>query len=325
MNILQFIQTFPTEEKCLEHFAAMRLERGIKCEKCGENTKHYWLQDQKRFKCSKCKTKSSYKSGTLMENSKLTIQQWFMILHLMTSTKKTFSALEMQRQLGIKRYEPVWYAMHKIRATMGKRDEKYKLMGEIEIDDAFFTTVELTDKLGEDEPLKRGRGSQKKSQVMVMVESVPVTEEIKTGKYGNSAKHRPSRKMGYLKMVVMDDLSSEGINYEVKKYVDEKANVITDGWKGYTKLPEVIAEHQQETVPAKEAHKTLPWVHTNIGNSKRILDGLHHSIGRPYLQNYLNEFSYKLNRRNFESDMFDRIMAAGVDDVWYKNKAQYYR
>ena len=169
MNILQFIQTFPNEETCLKHFSSVRLERGVNCEKCNCQTKHYWLQDQKRFKCSKCKTKMSYKAGTLMENSKLTIQQWFMILHLMTSTKKTFSALEMQRQLGVKRYEPVWYAMHKIRFTMGKRDEKYKLMGEIEIDDAFFTTVELTDKLQDDEPLKRGRGSQKKSQVMVMV------------------------------------------------------------------------------------------------------------------------------------------------------------
>lgn len=212
MNILQFIQTFPTEEKCLEHFATVRLERGIKCEKCGCQTKHYWLQDQKRFKCSKCKTKSSYKSGTLMENSKLTIQQWFMILHLMTSTKKTFSALEMQRQLGVKRYEPVWYAMHKIRATMGKRDEKYKLMGDIEIDDAFFTTVDLDAVPVEEAPLKRGRGSQKKSQVMVMVESVPSTKEEKIKKFGKDTKHRPDRKMGFVRMVVMDDLASEGIN-----------------------------------------------------------------------------------------------------------------
>jgi len=315
MNILQFISTFPTEEKCLEHFAAMRLERGIKCDKCGCQTKHYWLQDQKRFKCSKCKTKSSYKSGTLMENSKLTIQQWFMMLHLMTSTKKTFSALEMQRQLGVKRYEPVWYAMHKIRSTMGKRDEKYKLMGEIEIDDAFFTTVDLD--RDKEEEMKRGRGSQKKSQVMVMVESVPCEQ--------NKSKHRPSRKMGYVKMVVMDDLTSKGINYEVKKAVDSQTKVLTDGWRGYSKLPEVVAVHHQETVPAEQAHKKLPWVHTNIGNSKRVLDGFHHSIGKGYLQNYLNEFCYKLNRRNFESDMFDRIITAGVDDVWYKNKAQYYR
>jgi len=315
MNILQFIQTFPNEEKCLEHFAAMRLERGIKCEKCSCVTKHYWLCEQKRFKCSKCKAKSSYKSGTLMENSKLTIQQWFMMLHLMTSTKKTFSALEMQRQLGVKRYEPVWYAMHKIRSIMGKRDEKYKLMGEIEIDDAFFTTVDLD--RDTEEVMKRGRGSQKKSQVMVMVESVQCEP--------NKSKHRPSRKMGFVKMVVMDDLTSKGINYEVKKSVDGGAKVLSDGWKGYTKLPEVIAELHQETVPAEQAHKKLPWVHTNIGNSKRVLDGFHHSIGKGYLQNYLNEFCYKLNRRNFESDMFDRIITAGVDDVWYKNKAQYYR
>lgn len=131
--------------------------------------------------------------------------------------------------------------------------------------------------------------------------------------------------MGFVKMVVMDDLSSQGINYEVKKSVDEIAKVLTDGWKGYAKLPNVIAEHKQETIPAEQAHKKLPWVHCNIGNSKRIHEGFHHSIGRPYLQNYLNEFCHKLNRRNFESDMFDRIMTAGVEDVWYKNKAHCYR
>jgi len=153
---------------------------------------------------------------------------------------------------------------------------------------------------------------------------LPTTEEI-VAKYGKVTKHNKGRKMGFVKMVVMDDLSSQGINYEVKKSVDEIAKVLTDGWKGYAKLPNVIAEHKQETIPAEQAHKKLPWVHCNIGNSKRIHEGFHHSIGRPYLQNYLNEFCHKLNRRNFESDMFDRIMTAGVEDVWYKNKAHCYR
>jgi hypothetical protein len=72
-----------------------------------------------------------------------------------------------------------------------------------------------------------------------------------------------------------------------------------------------------ERFPKKEAHLKLPWVHAIISNSKRNLLGVHHSIGKEYLQNYLNEFTYKLNRRTFQSDLFDRMIVAGAHDTWY--------
>src|SRR5208283_3894838 len=95
-----------------------------------------------------------------------------------TATRtKAFSALEIQRQTGYKFYEPIWYMMQKIRISMGKRDAKYKLQGDIEIDDAFFEVVDLSikDHFGTkiEEDLKRGRGSQKQAKVLVMVESKP--------------------------------------------------------------------------------------------------------------------------------------------------------
>lgn len=74
------------------------------------------------------------------------VRIWFMCIHLMTSTKKSISVLEMQRQLGVKRYEPIWYMMHKIRLSMGKSDSKYSLEGNIEVDDAFFEIVEIAEK-----------------------------------------------------------------------------------------------------------------------------------------------------------------------------------
>jgi len=74
---------------------------------------------------------------------------------LLTSTKKSFSASELQRQLCHKRYEPIWYLLHKLRAAMGNRDNSYKLSGVLELDDAFFTT-EVSDE-AKDFPLKRGR------------------------------------------------------------------------------------------------------------------------------------------------------------------------
>ena len=66
-------------------------------------------------------------------------------IELMTLTKKSFSALEMQRMLGHKRYEPIWFMMHKIRRVMSKRDEKYQLKGSLEFDEGFFERVDNAD------------------------------------------------------------------------------------------------------------------------------------------------------------------------------------
>ena len=73
-----------------------------------------------------------------MHSSKLPLLTWFIAIHLITSTKKSFSAAELQRQLGISCYQTVWEMLHKIRGVMGKRDSRYKLNGSIELDDAFF-------------------------------------------------------------------------------------------------------------------------------------------------------------------------------------------
>ena len=82
----------------------------------------------------------------------------------MSATKKGFSAKEVQRQIGMKRYEPVWLAMHKIREAIGVRDDRYKLADMLELDDGFLetSTPESTKK-----NLKRGRGSQKQAKVLV--------------------------------------------------------------------------------------------------------------------------------------------------------------
>ena len=63
-------------------------------------------------------------------------------IELITLLKKNFSALEMQRMLGHKRYEPIWFMMHKIRRVMSKRDEKYQLKGCVEFDERYFQRID---------------------------------------------------------------------------------------------------------------------------------------------------------------------------------------
>jgi hypothetical protein len=315
MKLLDFNERFPDEAACENYLKIKREEEGIICPKCHE-AKHYWFEKMKLWKCANCGTRLNLRAGTVMERSHLSLMLWFKVLHLMTSTKKAFSTLEIQKQLRFKFYEPIWYMMQKIRITMGKRDARYKLQGDIEIDDAFYEIVDLPEKdlLGNkkeetEEFVMRGRGSKNQAKVLVMVESKPNPKQKNP--------HKKNRILGFAKLIVMDDLTGKGINYTVKESISPTSLVISDGYRGYSGLSDIVEEHNAMVVPQKEAHIKLPWVHTIIANSKRNLLGVHHSIGKAFLQNYLNEFVYKLNRRTFSSDLFDRLILAGLHDTWY--------
>lgn len=308
MNLFDFHQTFKDEDSCIRHFKELREGLGITCKKCTSNN-HYWKNDKKAFQCKDCGCRMSLKSGTALENSNLPYLYWYKAIHLLTSTKKTFSALELQRQLGHKSYESVWAMLHKIRVAMGKRDSRYKLKEYIELDDGFFETVDKNKNLKGLEQ-KRGRGSQKQSKVLVLVESEPVDIENRNDKY----KYKPNRKVGHLRMIVMNDLQSESINTVIEKNVSKETQAISDSYKGYNNLQEKIRNHEKiNTSKIKETHTVLPWVHSAIGNAKKVLQGIHHSIGKEYLQNYLDEFCYKYNRRYFGDKLFERLLIACVE------------
>ena len=308
MNLIEFSERYPDEISCQKAFKDLRDKEGVICKKCG-GTSHYWKSDKMSFECKKCKFRTSLRSGTVMEHSRLPFRYWLLAIHLMTSTKKSISALEMQRQLGHKFYEPIWEMMHKIRLMMGKRDTNYVLDDTIELDEGFFTQVkESQEDTDKDEPRKRGRGSQNKAKVLVMTSTEPVEDYKKDEK--------PS-KLKFVKMLVIRDLTADMIEAQVTACIDSKATVKTDGFKSYSKLRTIVAQHQEFIVPPKEACSVLPWVHTMISNAKRTFAGIHHMIKAGYMQNYLDEFCYKVNRRYFQNKLFDRLLIACVADVWY--------
>jgi len=161
MSLLSFIEGFPDEESCIMEFKRIRDAQGVVCSKCG-HTEHYWLKNKSSYECKSCRARMTLKSGTVMHKSQLPFRYWFIAMHLLTSTKKSFSALELQRQLGHKYYEPIWAMLHKLRAIMGKRDSKYQLDQIVELDEAFFkaSTLDKDEDKDDNEKPKRGRGSQ---------------------------------------------------------------------------------------------------------------------------------------------------------------------
>jgi hypothetical protein len=307
VNIIKFFEEFPNEDSCKQHFKGVRDKEGVKCKKCG-CTKHYWLKAKYQWQCSECDFRTTLRSGTMMENSNLPFRKWYLAMAFMSFSKKGLSAKELQRQLGHSRYESIWFMMHRIRKAMGHRDSMYGLEGTLEFDEGYFAT-ETTKQ--EKQNLKRGRGSQKKTNVAVMAESTPL-EDIDTGK---TSKH-----CRYFKMKVLSGHSSDEINETVEENFDEKCIVFSDKSTSYLNISEYIDVHVTEKSTKETTVKNLPWVHIAISNAKRTLLGIYHKIKGKYLQLYLDEFCYKLNRRYFGDRLFDRLTIAMVNNDWYNNE-----
>jgi len=282
MNLIDFLTSFPDEESCKQKFKEYRETVGVECIKCSHK-KHYWKGDKEQYECKNCGFRTTLKSGTVMHKSKLPYRYWFIAMHLLTSTKKSFSAKEIQRQLGHKRYQPIWHMVHKLRVTMGKRDGEYILAGQIELDDGFFSTARSREQ--KEEKLKRGRGSQKRTKVLVMAESQKMV---------SSKKGQKARKVGYLRMKVIEDLKSETINSVVKDLVSNESSIDTDGSTSYVDLSDYVRKHHSEVIPKEKVGEALPWVHITISNAKRQLLNTFHFVKPEFLQSYLDEFCYKL-------------------------------
>jgi ISXO2-like transposase domain len=300
MKLGEIFRRYPTEQKSKLAFKKWRDKEGVRCKKCW-GLDHYWKQDKWQYECKNCGFRTTLKSGTVMQGSKMSFRDWMIVIGLMSATKKSFSALEIQRQLGHKRYEPIWLMMHKLRVCMGRRDDKYRLDGQIEIDEGFFESHR-----------EKGKPTVKRQvAVLVMVESERVKEAPKN-------KARPKRKAGYIKMKVLERRNQETIFGEIKTHVRSTGIGLTDGAGHYTKLPDILADHMEFNCSDPTlAHKVLPWVHIAISNAKKICSGIHHSIKREFMQNYLNEFCYKFNRRYMMNNLFDRLMVASVEAPWF--------
>ncbi|QYH37355.1 IS1595 family transposase [Algoriphagus sp. NBT04N3] len=302
MNIINFINRFPDEVSCIEFIKEQRIQQGIICKKCS-GCKHYWLENKRCFQCSSCGFRTSIKSGTVMESSNLPVRIWMMAITYITATKKGFSAAELQRLLGMKRYEPVFRMYHKLRVVMGKRDDRYRLEDMVEYDEAFVgksTKAQIRSKL------KRGRGTQKQSKVAVMAEST-VLEDPESGKLDKSCR--------YFKMKKIKNLEAKTAQTLIKEYIDSNSVLQTDKSTTFSDLSDCIDVHVREISGTDKGKFNLRWVHIAISNLKKHLQ-TYHMISERMMQNYLDEFCYKLNRRYFGQKLFDRLIIASIYPYW---------
>lgn len=299
MTITEFYRKFPSEESCKIHLKKSREEVGIQCKKCN-NDKHYWLKGKEQWQCSKCNFRTTLRSGTIFEASNLGLKIWFQAIFIVSNTKKGISACELQRQLGLKRYESAWYMMHKIRKIMSRINEEDQIAGKVEIDDAFLVTVDKKSALPPGTGNKRTNQTRKLNS-FIMVESIANENRLSNEKYGK------------IRMLSLEDVESE-IIWQLVDHDRIKKSKIDSGIYRCIKVVEPYLSGIKSDICCRN-FSVLPWIQTAIGNIRRLIRGIHHHISPTFTQLYFDEFSFKFNYRNHRTK-WDLVLKAGVKPDW---------
>src|SRR5258708_4295415 len=137
MTIAQFEATFIDEEACRTYLIARRWPHGVHCPRCG-NAKVYALASGYHWQCEACQVNGyrfSHIAGTIFENTNKPLREWFRVTHLMLTSKKGISALQIQRVMGFGSYGTAHSMCHKIRAAL--IEPETKLGGIVEVDETF--------------------------------------------------------------------------------------------------------------------------------------------------------------------------------------------
>jgi transposase-like protein len=282
MSLKEWQERFPDEESCRAHIAKVRWPEGFICPHCGG--KAYWYTGgYNLYHCKNCNKRTSAMAGTIFHSTKIPLKDWFTAIYLVTVDKGGVSATRLQTYLQIS-WNSANAMLMKLRIAMGARDQEYLLKGLIELDDAFIG--------GKTTGGKRGRGSEKKTAILVGCE--------------HDAKNK---RAGFLKMKVVEKMDAKSVEAFSNEALEPSQDLRTDG---SPTLKTLEGKHRVESqvIPPQETSKWLPWVHIAIANLKRFLLGTYHGVSGFHLQKYLDEFCYRFNRRWCTLEIPNRLLHA---------------
>jgi transposase-like protein len=283
---LREFQSFATEEACQQYLAACRWPDGFVCPHCG-NRRAYELVELRRWQCTGCRHQVSLTAETILHNTRTPLTVWFWAAYLMTTDKRGVSALLLQRQLALRRYETGWMMLHKFRRAMVSLTRE-PLRGEVEVDDTWVG--------GSQAGLRGSRQLKGRKAALVLV-----------------AVEKRDQGTGRARMEVIPDFKSSTLIAFLKRNVEPGSSVHTDGLKSFTGLHEAGYKHVPRTQPVridlrKGAKSVVPLADRAIGNLQQWLIGTYHGVSRDQLQVYLDEFVFRHNRRRLPMAAFQTLL-----------------
>lgn len=288
LTLPEFQKRFSTQEDCLQAVFEARWPRGFLCPHC-EHNDGYRLSTRPVVQCASCRRQCSILSGTIFQNTHISLVTWFLIIYFIGQDKGGTSALKLSKQLGL-RYATVLFILERLRFAMGTRDENLTLAGYIELDEAFFGGRTRNNRTRKTPKTL----SEKKKQVLVFVESE-----------GTQA--------GHLVMRVISSATWDKLKPIIAEKVDADpphSYFRTDGWQAHDVVLALGHRLKMGHVPIAEQDETFPCLSYAVTHAKRFLLGTHHQFCKKKLQLYLNEFCYRWNRRYHWCQIASRLISA---------------
>ena len=268
MTFREFIKCFPDEAHCREYLYRLRFPNGFVCPKCKYTA--YWKIGDQLYECTNCGRQTSVIAGTIFQDTRKPLMDWFIAIWWVTTQKQGASAEGLQQVLGLQSYQTAWTWLHKIRSAM-VNPNRTKLSGTVEVDEAY---------IGGESTGKRGRGAENKVIIAVACEL-------------------DGKKLGRCRMSVIADASANSLHGFITENVEIGSHLITDDWNGLSGI-EAKGYTRQIHVQkyADDEDKMLPHIHTIVSLLKRWLLGTHQGAVEPkHLQAYLDEYVFRFNRR----------------------------
>ena len=287
-TLAEFERQFGTEEACREYLLRLRWSEGFICPRC--QGRRSWMTKRDLLACSTCGYQVSALAGTIFQGTHKPLTMWFRAMWYVTAQKTGTSALGLQRILGLGSYRTAWAWLHKLRRAM-VRPGRDRLAGRVEVDETY---------LGGKEEGRTGREPGKKALVVI-------------------AAQEDGAKVGRIRMRRIPDASAKSLHPFVTESIEPGSVVHTDGWPGYAGLGKKGYVHEampkgRLDVPGAE-EDLLPRVQRVVSLVKRWLMGTHHgAIHSEQLDYYLDEFTFRFNRRTsrYRGKLFYRLAQQAV-------------
>ncbi len=284
-TLAEFDEWFSSESACEKFLRRVRWPSGFECPGCG--SVGGWETSRGLLRCPSCARQTSVTAGTLLAGTRKPLRQWFQAIWYVTSQKHGVSALGLQRVLGLGSYQTAWAWLHKLRRAM-VRPGRDRLSGEVEVDETFLGGADFA---------IDGRETDRAL--------IAIAAEVR------------GRAIGRIRMAPVDDASAKSLIPFVESAVSEGTVVRTDGWSGYVPLPRHGYRHRPTSLRATglRAHVVMPRVHRVASLLKRWWLGTYHGgISEAHLEYYLDEFTFRFNRRTSRARglLFYRLVQQAV-------------
>lgn len=282
-----FVEMFPDNAACASYLIKLRWPNGFICPACKIATTP-GQGSRGRLTCPLCRHRAYAQAGTIFDKTRTPLTTWFEAAWHVSTAKNGMSAKTLERTLGTK-YRVAWTMLQRFRVAMVDAERK-PLFGNVEVDETFIGGVKQGG--------KRGRGSAK-SIVVIAIEIMD------------------PKGFGRVRMRHIPDTSGESLMPFVCDAVAPSSVVHTDGWSGYNGLSEhgFTRKITVQSSSGDPAHVSMPGVHRIASLLKRWILGTHQgSVVPEHLQAYLEEFTFRFNRRTSRSRglVFRRLLERAV-------------